>query len=94
MRFFAATISIGPMKPNPDEFAKEVLWQLALLRAEIKEVKLLTSEMLALQTGKPATEIQNKWREKRLAQAEKIFQRMAHAVGLEDQPIPNHGDEG
>ena len=82
------------MKPNPDEFAKEVLWQLAQLRAEIKEVKLLTSEMLATQTGKPATEIQNKWREKRLAQAEKIFQRMANAVGLEDQSVRDRGEEG
>lgn len=81
------------MKPNPDEFAKEVLWQLALLRADVQEVKLLTAELIVLRTGKDGAEVQKQWREKKIACAEKFYRRAAKAVGLPESPIPDHNGD-
>lgn len=81
------------MKPNAEEFAKEMLWQLALARAEIHEIKLLVAEVLVEQTGQIGAEVQDKWKSKSRAAAEKIYKRAAMAVGLQDSQIPDHNGE-
>jgi hypothetical protein len=81
------------MKLNQEEFAKEVLWQVALARAEIQEVKLLVCEVLASQTGKSAETFQKQWEEKKNACAKERFLKSAEAVGLKNSPIPDHNGD-
>jgi len=82
------------MSAKRDETAKEVLWQLALARAETQEVKALVAELLVSLAGKSGKETLSKWKEKRIALAEKIYLKAAKAAGLEDHRIPNHNGDG
>ena len=81
------------MKPNPDAFTTEVLWQLALVRAEIAEVKALTAEIIEKQTGKPHSKIQKRYAEKKKVFAEKLYQKAIKAVGLPEDSNPDHDGE-
>ena len=77
------------MKPNPDEFAKEVLWKLALANAQIDELKQLVCELLSTQTGQPVEEFQKKWKAKSRERAVENFRASAEGAGYQDPPIPD-----
>lgn len=51
------------MSPNPEVFAKEVLWKLSCIQGDVYQNQLLLAEMLATQTGQAATVFQEKWKE-------------------------------
>jgi mRNA-degrading endonuclease toxin of MazEF toxin-antitoxin module len=70
--------------PKPEEFASEVLWQLAVLRAEIK---LLTDDINALKTGKVGLIVQKTRLAKKQAWATEIYRKSAGVVGLKDPSV-------
>ena len=82
------------MKPKVEEnLAKELLWQLALARAEIAELRAITAEIIEKQTGRSHSEIQKRYAEQRKAFAGVVYQKSAKAVGLKDLTSPDHNGE-
>jgi len=77
------------MTPEQEKVASEILWQLAVTRAETRELKFLTTELLALKTGKPMTEIQDKHKTKKEEMAKALFLKSAKAAGLQHPSNPD-----
>ena len=68
--------------PNPEEFAKSILWQLASVQADVYETQLLVVEILAKLTGIPAKEIQQKWKAETEASRERHYREALKRAGL------------
>jgi hypothetical protein len=48
-------------KPDFAEFARNILWHLTWLRAEVQANRSLLAQVLANQTGRPAKEFEDLW---------------------------------
>ena len=81
------------MSAELDKITEETLWQIALTRAEIRELKFLTLELLSLQTGKSMQSIQDKYKTEKEDAAKVWFRKSALAAGLGNPPIPEHNGE-
>ena len=81
------------MSLKSEKIAEEVLWQIALTRAETRELKFLVVELISLKTGKAMTDIQDKHKAKKEDAAKSYFLKAAKATGLGNPPIPNHNGE-
>ena len=79
--------------PDPQAFAKSVLWHLAGLRADLYANQLLLVELLATQKQKPAVEIQAQWKLEVEAMREKLYREALRDAGLEDEPPPDQNLE-
>lgn len=75
-------------KPNPGEFAKSVLWHLAGVRAEVYQTQLLVIELLALQTGQSAKNIQARWKKQTQQLRERLYHEALQSSNLEDPEEP------
>lgn len=79
------------MNPNPEVFAKHVLWRLAAIQADVYQNQLLLIEMLARTTGQEAIEIQKQWK----TEADKLrmdcYLESLDAVGIDRDSGPTLG---
>lgn len=80
-------------KPDPQAFAKSVLWHLAGLRADVYLNQLLLVELLAKQNQQPATVIQEQWRAQTEKMRRELYFEALRAAGLEDNPPPDYSQE-
>ena len=76
-------------KPDPQEFAKSVLWHLAGTRAELYQTRLLVVEVLAWLKHEPATEIQQRWQQETDAMQLRHYRESLHQAGIEDDSHPS-----
>ena len=73
-------------KPDPQAFARSVLWHLAGLRADVYETKLLVVEALAHVSSGEAKKIQKKWKKQRDKMEKNLYQQALQAAQLEADP--------
>jgi hypothetical protein len=80
--------------PDPEKFAKIVLWRLASLQAEVSELKLRMIELKALQENKGAVDGEtNEWEQRWQALRKRLYREDIQKVGLPfdaiDDPTKN-----
>jgi hypothetical protein len=80
------------MKPNPEEFAKSVLWRLASIQADVYQNQLLLVEILARQTKQKATKIQQQWLSRSRKMTMDRYLESLDAAGIERDQGPSGGD--
>jgi hypothetical protein len=72
--------------PNPSEFARQTLWHLSLIRAEISEQSELLIGLSARGVGRSEKDLGELFVQQVNAQAEELYQQAIQAAGLEEGP--------
>ena len=73
-------------KPDPEQFARVVLWHLAGLRAEIAEISGRLARLEAFHLGAPSDEQDGKRREATKHLTDKTYLEALKVAGIEPQP--------
>jgi len=81
------------MKPNPEEFAKSVLWRLASIQADVYQNQLLLVELLARQANQTAMQIQQQWQPRIEKMRIDRYLESLDAAGIERDPGPSEGED-
>ncbi|HMO64794.1 MAG TPA: hypothetical protein PKE47_06170 [Verrucomicrobiota bacterium] len=76
-------------KPNPEEFAKGVLWHLTSLRAEVYEVQCFVVSLLVAQTGQAVDEIKKMYDKDRTEMQERFYREACEDAGIQDDLPPS-----
>lgn len=84
--------------PNPEQFAKVMLWHLTSVRADLNQVVLHILSRQAMLTGKTHQQLLNEWNEASLPFHKKLYREALAEAGLqddrEDNPPPSSpGDD-
>jgi hypothetical protein len=78
--------------PNPEEFARKMLWHISGLRAEVRHTHMMLARIVAAELKIPEEEIQTKWLESCKLEQEKIYLEAAKEVGIPpEEPPPSMG---
>jgi len=72
-------------KPDPEQFARALLWHLAGLRADVLQIQAEIAELRGDQPRAPKGFYEKKARET----TTKLYSEAIHACGLEEQPPPS-----
>jgi hypothetical protein len=79
-------------KPDTEEFARQVLYHLAALSAEVHENKLLLAQIIGHLTRRPPAEFLNQWKEELEQMTDRLYERSLEAAKIdpptEDPPPP------
>jgi hypothetical protein len=79
-------------KPDPDQFAKAVLWRLAVIQAEVTVIKSQLTSLEALQVGEAQAEISHEMRRKMIREArEEYYLEDCRSAGLKSDETPPPG---
>jgi endonuclease I len=70
--------------PNPEAFAKAMLWHLTGLRADVSQIYLYLLEQKTMQTGKTHQQILDEWQAWTHPHHEKLYREALAAAGLRD----------
>lgn len=70
------------MNPNPEVFAKHVLWKLSTIQADVYRNQMLLEELLAKSTGQEVAAIQKKWKAETERMSMERFFESLDAVGI------------
>lgn len=85
------------MKPDPNEFARKVLWQLCGLRSELRHHRIMQARQMGLESGDSEEDIMKAWDRQTEKLARELYLDAAQAAGIppatpDQQPEP--GDQG
>ena len=69
-------------KPDPNEFARKMLWHIAGLRAEVRHVHMRLAELCASESGDSVQEVQKRWKKTCEDLQETIYLESVKEVGL------------
>ncbi|HXR04700.1 MAG TPA: hypothetical protein VN836_08345 [Verrucomicrobiae bacterium] len=80
-------------KPDSQEFARQVLWHLASLRAELAHLRMDFEEKVAQTSKAPPLEGVQKWKAKNRFLQVKLYKEALHEAGIpEDKSPPSPSD--
>ena len=68
--------------PDPEEFARKVLWHICGLRAEVRHLHMRLAELFANESGHEVTEVQSKWKKTCEKLQEELYLEVAREVGV------------
>jgi hypothetical protein len=71
--------------PDPNEFARKVLLQIAGLRAEVRSIHIRLAELFAEESGEDAEEVQRMWIDSARKNQKQLYLEMIQDVGLPPQ---------
>jgi hypothetical protein len=80
--------------PNPEEFARKMLWHISGLRAEVRNLHMMFARFLAAQSGDSEEEVQRKWKKDCKKLQEELYLQAAEEVGIPPEPPPPSGPSG
>lgn len=69
-------------QPDAKEFARNVMWHLAGLRADMEVMERTLAEVLSHQTGKPAMEFLGRWPEERKEHQKSLYREALVQSGI------------
>lgn len=75
-------------KPDPEEFARKVLWHISGLRAEVRNLHMMFARFLAADSGHSEEEVQTKWKKDCETLQKRIFLEAAKEVGIPPEAPP------
>ena len=75
--------------PNPEEFAKAMLWHLTGLRADMSQMQFAMIELKATLSQRDPVGISEKWLEDTKRLHKKLYQEALSAAGLHDDRHPD-----
>jgi hypothetical protein len=71
-------------KPDPEQFAKAMLWHLTGLRADVAQIYVYLLEQKTMQTGKSHKDILDEWSAWTVPHHEKLYREALAASGMKD----------
>ncbi len=75
--------------PDPNEFARKMLWHMAGLRSEVGHIHMRLAELFAIETDEPVEEVQQAWKKSCLDLQQQIYLESVKEVGL--SPLKSQG---
>lgn len=69
-------------------FAKNVLWRMSVILADVYQNQVLLVELLARQTGRPATEVQDQWKTKGRKLQNDLYEAALRDAGIDRDAGP------
>jgi hypothetical protein len=73
-----------PTRPNAEEFARSLLWQMAGLRADVYETMLHAITIRAWLSHEPAVKIQKQYRKRTLTMQRRIYRESLKRARIRD----------
>lgn len=77
--------------PNPEEFARKMLWHISGLPAELRNLHMMFARFLAAESGHSEEEVQRKWKQDCDKLQEQLYLEAAKDVGIPPETPPPFG---
>jgi hypothetical protein len=75
-------------KPDPEEFARKLLWHISGLRAEVRNLHMMFARFLAAESGHSEEEVQTKWKSDSEAQQKELYLQALEEIGIPPESPP------